>query len=88
MVGSVIGVICGEVFGALEDGLVEFDQADVFDRVFGGVQGDGAVVRSAGFYEHAAVGGWAVAIEVGGEAGLVGIHGVEHTLDPSHEQLR
>ena len=89
LVGPEIGRIAvREILGALQDGLVELDEADVFDGVLRTVEGHGADVGASGLSEHAGAGGRGVASEVGGEAGLVGVDGVEHALHPAHQELR
>ena len=64
------------------------DQADVFDHVFGGVEGHRADVGSARLLQHAAVAGRGIAAERGRVARLIGVDGIEHALDPTHDQLR
>ena len=88
LIDPVIGVVRRQVLGPLQHGLVKLDQADVFDHVLGGVEGHRADVRSTRLLQHAAVAGRGIAAERGRVARLVGVDGIEHALDPTHDQLR
>ena len=76
------------VAGALEDGLIEFDEADVLDDVLVRVEGDRTTIGSAQGAEQAGRGGRAVRTGEFADTGLIGIDAVEHTLHPAHGQLR
>ena len=80
----VVTGIDRHIFGAVEDGLVDFDEAkiiDVFER-----EGDVALPALAGLGEHTHVGVDGVVIEIA-TALFEGVDGVEDALDPAGDEL-
>ena len=86
--GRGIGPVYAEGLCPFQNGLIQLDKPHAFDDFLGWIQGHGPFVSLPGLADHARVGGRRVRISEIPDPGIVGVDGIGHPLDPSHEKLR